>query len=147
MSKFIILAVALLPFTTSAATYHYVTVDGETASVEAASPEDAFAQARDIAPHSGVALDAGYIEPGMEVPSVALSVGTEEPMVNGGEEVLGTGGSNTFHYVTTEGVTATVQADNPETALAIAPDRAQNSGVAIDEGLIEEGMTVPSVAQ
>jgi len=135
MSKFIVLAIMLVPFLSSAATYHYVAVTGETASVEASSAEEAFAKAHDIAPNSGVALDMGMIEDGDEVAegTVAGHVGA-------------TGGSNTFHYVTSDGYTASVTANDPQTALTIAPNRASNSGVAIDDGIIEDGEVVASVA-
>lgn len=133
MVKFLILALILIPSFSSAATYYYVATDGETAVIVADSAEDALLFAPDIAPTSGVALDTGFIETGTEVPAVE-------------DSNLGTGGSNTFHYVTVSGVTATVQADNPDRALEIAPQRAPESGVAIDEGVIESGAIVPSVA-
>lgn len=134
MSKYLLVgALVLLPFSTFAATYHYVTTSGETATVVAQSPEEALRIAPDKAPHSGVALDQGFIELGMDVPIVSMN--DSQPM--------GTGGSNTFHYVTTYGVTATVQANDPETALLIAPNRMPESGVAIDIGVIEPGTVVP----
>lgn len=135
MSKFIVLAIMLVPFLSSAATYHYVATDGETASVEASSAEEAFAKAHDIASNSGVALDMGVMEEGMEVADGTVA-----------GQSGGTGGSNTFHYVTADGYTASVQANDPQTALMIAPNRASNSGVAIDDGVIENGEEVPSVA-
>ncbi len=134
ISKYLFLvAMVLLPFSTFAATYHYVTTSGETASVSAQSSEEALRIAPESAPNSGVVLDQGFIEPGMNVPMVSMD--DTVPM--------GTGGSNTFHYVTTSGITATVQANDPETALMIAPNRMPDSGVAIDIGIIESGTFVP----
>lgn len=48
----------------------------------------------------------------------------------------------TYFYVDTSGKVSAVEAPNAETAIAIAPDRAIHSGVALDMGYLEEGTDV-----
>ena len=135
-----VIAFMLFPIQSFAATYYYVNTNGEIATVEADTPEMAILIAPNRMPDSGVALDLGLIEPGTQV---VASAATASPGSTSGS--LGTGGSNTFHYVTVDGVTALVTAPDPQTALLRAPNRAPNSGVAINDGLIKTGMVVPSV--
>lgn len=124
-------ALALLPTLSFAATYHYVNTSGEVAAVEAPNAHVALTLPDDIAPNSGVALDLGYLE-------------TET------EAVIGFGYSNSagaevYHYVNALGYTDTVVAPDAQTALMIAPNIAINSGVGVDQGLIDEGMYIQSV--
>lgn len=65
------LAVVAIPSLSHAATYHYVNIAGETASVEAPNAETALLIAPNIHPNSGVTLDQGIIEPGVEVANFA----------------------------------------------------------------------------
>lgn len=65
------LAIAAVPSLSHAATYHYVNMQGETATVEALNAEMALLTAPNLHPNSGVALDLGIIEPGVEVANFA----------------------------------------------------------------------------
>lgn len=138
-----ILSIALLSFIpvfASAATFHYVTSAGVTASVDASDAQTALQIAPNIAANSGVSIDRGLIEPGDVVQSVAGGNAA------GGTRTGGSVDSNTYSYVTQSGFTAEVSAPNAQTALQIAPNIAANSGVGIDDGVIEPGMVVQSVA-
>ncbi len=129
--------VGLVPFLSSAATYHYVNSQGETDTIEAPDAQTAIATAPNIASNSGVAIDMGLIEDGTLVTATAIRAA-------GGQRVDGISG--TYHYVTAQGVTDSVSAPSASVALEIAPNIASNSGVAIDNGFIEDGMVVESVA-
>lgn len=132
-----VLALGLVPFLSDAATYHYVNVEGETAAVEAPNAQAALVLAVDRHPNSGVAIDQGDIEPGMDV--------TAGVVAGANTSIFGTGGADTYMYVTQTGVTADVVAPNPTVALQIAPNIDENSGVVIDDGTLEEGVPVPNV--
>jgi|GEM_PF-1347167 len=123
-------ALALLPTLSFAATYHYVNTSGEVAAVEAPNAQAALTLPDDIAQNSGVALDLGYLEAGTEVNGFGYS--------NNGAQ------AGVYHYVNAQGYTDTVTAPDANTALVIAPDIASNSGVAVDQGLIEDGEYVQS---
>ncbi len=125
-------AIGFIPFVSSAATYHYVNTQGMTASVEAPDAETALRIAPNIKANSGVALDQGLIEANAVVPAAVNAFG------------YAASGETTFHYVTEAGVTDSVEAPNADTALRIAPNIAVNSGVALDMGLLEDGMRVLS---
>jgi hypothetical protein len=131
-------ALALVPFTSMAATYHYVNTSGETASVEAPDAQTALAIAPDRHPNSGVAIDEGMIDDGEDVTAPAASA-------SGDTSLYGTGGADTYSYVNQAGVTAMVTAPNPETALVTAPNIDEHSGVVIYVGDIEPGTPVPNV--
>ncbi len=133
---FLALAVGCFPFLSSAATYHYVNTQGVTDTIVAPDAQTALAAAPNIASNSGVAIDEGLIEDGMPVTATAVRAA-------GG--VRDTGGG-TYHYVNTQGLTDSVSAPSAAVALQIAPNIAVHSGVAIDEGFIEDGMAVESVA-
>jgi hypothetical protein len=128
--------IAVVPLLASAATYNYVTSSGFTAEVEAPNAETALVTAQNIASNSGVAVDTGLIEPGTPVPSIAGG--------NAAGGVRVDGSASTYFFVNDAGVTDSVVAANADTALVIAPNIASNSGVAIDRGLLEEGMVVES---
>lgn len=137
MKYFLIALVGFIPFLSSAATFHYVNTQGITDSIEAASAQAALSDAPNIASNSGVALDEGLIEDGTPVyPSSVVAAGGQLP-----------GRSELYHYVTAQGITDSVTAVSAQAALDGAPNIAANSGVALDEGLIEDGMVVESVAQ
>ena len=129
---------ALVPFVSSAATFHYVTSNGYTATVEADSAAEALVTAPNIAANSGVAIDRGLIEPGTPVPSVTD---------NGNAAGYQNPNTETYVYVNAQGYTADVAAPSAEVALEIAPNIAANSGVAVDDGTIEPGTPVPSVVE
>ena len=134
-------ALALVPLISSAATYHYVNVEGETATVEAPDPTTAIAVAPLRHPNSGVAIDLGEIEPGTDVTSGVVAGASTDNSVS----LFGTGGADTYAYVNQSGMTAMVSAANPQDALMSAPNIDENSGVAIYVGDIEPGTPVPNV--
>jgi hypothetical protein len=104
-----------LPLFSFAATYHYVTTGGDVASVEADSASQALATAPNIHPNSGVAIDLGFIEVGMDVdvpPSTS-------------------GGGLYYAYVDANGTVRTVAASNPSEALLNASNLHPQSGVAV----------------
>ncbi|HEU4677774.1 MAG TPA: hypothetical protein VFS75_03610 [Candidatus Paceibacterota bacterium] len=144
---FPIALIGMFPLLSSAATYHYVDQSGVVRDVEAPNAQTAIMIAPDRDPHSGVAIDEGDIEPGMEVASVAGSdAGGSNGNGSDNGSLNGTGGPNTWHYVTDAGLTATVEAPSPEVALMRATNIDPHSGVAIDEGMIEDGEFVPAAA-
>ena len=134
-------ALALVPLISSAATYHYVDVEGETATVEAPNANTAIEIAPNRHPHSGVAIDRGEIEPGTDVTSGVVAGASTDTSVS----IFGTGGAATYAYVNQSGMTAMVNASSPETALLRAPNIDENSGVVIYVGDIEPGTPVPNV--
>jgi hypothetical protein len=137
MKYLLLLAIVLTPFISSAATFYYVNTLGMTDSVEAPDAETALVLASDRKADSGVTLDEGYIEPGMLVPAAVADSVDILALTNLQSET-------TFHFVNKLGLTDSVEAPNADTALVIAPNIASNSGVAIDQGDIEEGMRVLS---
>ncbi len=119
MKYLTLLLIGFLPVASFAATYHYVNVAGITDTVEAPNAQTAIQVAPDIAPTSGVAIDQGYIEPGMDI---------DNPMFGG------VGGDadanlNAYIYLSVDGTYKTVFALNAQQALSLAPDIAPNSGV------------------
>ena len=130
---------AAVPLLSSAATYHYVNVAGETATVEAPNATVAIDTAPARHPNSGVAIDQGEIEPGTDVTAGAV-LGASTDV-----SIFGTGGADTYAYVNQDGMTAMVAAPDPMTAIEIAPNIDENSGVAIYVGDIDPGDHVPNV--
>jgi hypothetical protein len=137
---FVVLAFGL-PNISFGATYYYVTENAVTHTVEASSAASALILAEDIAWNSGVAIDRGDIKSGMKVSRAVIENGPSFAAIDGNQtgNSLGTGGPNRYFYVTTSGHTASVEAPSPDVALMIAPNKAANSGVAIDDGTIEAG--------
>ena len=142
MKYLLLVAIGFFPFLSSAATYHYVNSAGITATVEAPDANTAIMTAPNIAADSGVALDQGLIEPG-EVVGFGYSANVQSDANT--NMSAGMNGGTTYHYVTQAGVTDTVIAPDANTAIMTAPNIAVHSGVAIDQGIIEPGMDVPSV--
>lgn len=133
---FMLAAVPLLSF---AATYHYVNVEGETATVEAPNATVAIETAPARHPNSGVAIDQGEIEPGTDVTAGVVAGASTDV------SIFGTGGADMYAYVNQSGMTALVSAPDPMTAIEVAPNIDENSGVAIYVGEIEPGTPVPNV--
>jgi len=116
--KLLLVAVFLaLPIATFAAAYQYVDVSGQVRDVTAASADQAFALAVNIAPNSGVALDTGTVSQGQQVGSVM------------GATAVTVTQSNLYQYVSVSGQVKTVAALTPAQALALATDIAPHSGV------------------
>jgi hypothetical protein len=134
MKYALMIPLAVLPLLTSAQTYHYVTQSGITADVDASSAEQALVTAPNIAYNSGVAIDRGLIEPGMDIDNPA-SVGTQYG-VGGDAEV------QTYFYVNVNGIVKSVLAPNAAIAIQMAPDIALHSGVALDQGLLQAGLPI-----
>jgi hypothetical protein len=114
-----IMAVAI-PALSFAHTYHYVSVSGEVKAVEADTAAEAIMTPSDIHPNSGVAIDRGLIEPGMNLNAPGVP--------------LGTGGGNIYAYVDITGAVETIVAQSPTMAIASATNIHPNSGVAIMTG-------------
>jgi hypothetical protein len=134
MMKIAVLAGAaflLTPLASFAATYHYVDTSGTVRTVSADNAAQAYAQAYNIAPHSGVTLDTGVLDSGDTV--TGTNTGTAS------------GSVNEFHYVDANGVVRTVTATTPSQALNVATGIDVHSGVAVDRGVLDSGDTVPGV--
>ena len=116
-------AIGCLPFVSFAATYNYVNSQGTIESVQASNATQARAMATDIDPHSGVALDEGYLD----------AVNT--PLAS----------AQTYFYVNAQGYTASIHAADSNIALTAAPDIALHSGVSLNQGYLKDGMPVASV--
>lgn len=112
-----------------AAEYHYVDTSGTVQTINASNASEALAMPSDMAPTSGVALDVGVLDEGDTV------VGS----VSG--ETGGSGGLE-YHYVDTSGTVQTIPAVSAEAALMNAPGIAPTSGVALDQGQLEDGDSV-----
>jgi len=109
-------AAIVLPATSYAATYFYVNTAGSISRVEASNATGALSlSAPNRAVHSGVALDTGYLAVGDPVTAT----------------VYGTGGATMYQYVDVNGNVRFVEADSPEMAIALAPNRAPHSGVIV----------------
>lgn len=104
-----------IPALTFAATYHYVTVEGDVEAVEANTAAEALMTAPNIHPNSGVAIDRGLLE---ENDDVDVPVG-------------GTGGANMYAYVSVTGEVKVITASSPSAAISAAYDIHPHSGVAI----------------
>lgn len=102
-----------LPLAAFASTYDYVNTSGVMQSVVANSADQALALATNIDPHSGVILDTGVVV----------------TTTNSGVVVTTTTGGTMFEYVNTAGILETVSAPDSTTAMALAVNRAPNSGV------------------
>lgn len=114
---------AFIPFTSSAALYHYVTESGVTATVEADSAAEALATAPNIASDSGVAVDQGLIDSGEVVASEVRGAG--------GVRVTDStqAGVETYQYITVDGTVGVVTAPTPGAAIAEPTNIAHDSGV------------------
>ena len=117
MKYLALLLIGFLPAASFAATYHYVTDAGVTDTVEAQNAQTALLIAPDIAPTSGVAIDRGLIEPGMDIDDPDLSDMTIDTSLQA------------YVYLSTDGTYKTVLALNAAHALTMAPDIAPHSGV------------------
>jgi len=115
VTSLIVLGVVFFSSATFAATYLYVNTSGNLQGIEANNPTEAIATASNIATHSGVLLVNG----------------TSAPTYYGIGGVVLSATSNTYLYIDTSGNARTVFANNPEEAIAIAPDRAVHSGVVL----------------
>jgi hypothetical protein len=120
-------AVLISPVVATAATYNYVDMTGMVESIEASSPMQAMTLATDIHPRSGVALDEDDMDAGTAI---------------GGSGDTSGGTANTYHYVTVDGEVKTVSAPSAAQVLMMS-DIHPHSGVAVDEGLLDEGTDVP----
>ena len=109
------LLVVGIPLFSFAATYHYVSVEGDVEAVEANSAAEALMTAPNIHPNSGVAIDRGFLEANDDVDVV----------------VGGTGGADTYAYVDSTGQVRTITAQSPAAAIAGATNIHPQSGVAI----------------
>lgn len=129
---FAILGAAVLfsPVAATAATYNYVDMTGMVESIEANSPMAAMALATDIHPRSGVAIDQGLLDEGDDV-----AIG------GSGDASMG-GTAGTYHYVTVNGEVNTVSASSASQVMMMS-DIHPHSGVAADQGLLNDGMDVP----
>ncbi len=121
MKYLALLLIGFLPAASFAATYHYVTEANITNSVEASDAQTALSIAPNIAPTSGVALDQGYIEPGMDLDDL------DNTNVQAETEL------QAYVYLSVDGTYKTVFAHNAQQALTLAPDIAPNSGVLVVE--------------
>ena len=122
-----------LPAASFAATYHYVDTTGTVRTIEAANAADAFTNATNIAPHSGVGLDQGILESGDTIP-----VSTAAGMTHSGDP-------ESYRYVDVNGTVREVVATSPSAALMMATDRDPNSGVLVYQGEVHVGQDVPGV--
>lgn len=122
-------AAVSIPFSALGATYYYVDTSGEVNDVEAVNANAALeASAYNRAENSGVAIDRGLLEEGMQVRDsvVANTEAADEPMGTGGAAVY------TYNYVTVDGTIGSVTAANAQAALeASAYNRLSTSGVII----------------
>lgn len=121
--------VLLLPAAATAATFNYVDSMGMVRSIEADSSMQAIANAPNIHPRSGVAIDRGLVDVGDDV-------------AVGGSGDASMSGSNRYHYVTVNGEVRTVTANSAMEVLNMN-DIHPHSGAAVDTGMIEAGMDVP----
>lgn len=112
MKKGILLTLAAALFAVPAiglaASYHYVTMEGEIKTIEAANA----AQALTIAHQNGAAHDSG--------------VKADQGMLDEGDET-----GNTYLYVDISGNTKSVTAANVQAAFTLATDIAPDSGVVV----------------
>ena len=112
MKKGILLTLAgallAIPAVGFAASYHYVSVDGEVKTIDAANAT----QALTIAHQNGAAYDSG----------VKVDLG----MLDEGDET-----GNVYMYVDVSGNTKSVTAANVQAAFALATDIAPDSGVVV----------------
>ncbi len=106
-----------LPTASLAATYHYVNTSGEIQDTNAANAEQALAQAINIAPHSGVVLDMGFLNAG------------DSASLPGGTTTDANYPSGTYQYINVNGDVKTVVAANASEALVAATGLALHSGV------------------
>jgi N-acetylglucosamine kinase-like BadF-type ATPase len=112
MKKVFLLTALLLalPAVSFAATYQYVDVNGTLQAVSAASSDQAFALASNIAPNSGVILSEG------DVNQSSVTTNTSYP-------------PGTYQYIDVNGNVKMVTAANADAALALATGIAPHSGV------------------
>lgn len=122
------MAALVVPTASFAATYFYVDTGGTVRSVEASSANEALATAPNRAATSGVTLDMGVLDDGDSVVAPGIP--------NTGS------GSVTYHYVTNANVVESVEADTPSEAFSAATNISMHSGVALDQGLLDDGVTV-----
>ena len=113
LASLVVLGAFLLSSTAFAETYLYVDTSGKLQPVIAENPDQAIAIAPNRTTHSGVMLSS------VEVP---------EGLGGMGAFVL-SATANTYLYVDASGELRAVIAENPDQAIAIAPDRTMHSGV------------------
>lgn len=134
MNKNILLGLGVaavsIPFTALGATYYYVDTSGEVNAVEAVNADAALeASAYNRAENSGVAIDRGLLEEGMEVRDSVVHDETADDSMP-----MGTGGADSYmyQYVRVDGSIGSVVAANAAAALeASMHDRDPESGVII----------------